>query len=82
MFFTINLSSDFNKTPKVLVNSVLLGAAFQSEAAFENPDGTPMTVSTDFYNTPWENNIPVAGPLATFKPGLNTLNIPVTKKLP
>ena len=80
--FTINLSSDFNNSPKVLVNSALLGAAFQSEAAFENPDGTPMTISTDFYNTPWKNKIPVAGPLATFKPGLNTLNIPVTKKLP
>ena len=65
-----------------MVNSALLGAAFQSEAAFENPDGTPMTISTDFYNTPWKNKIPVAGPLATFKPGLNTLNIPVTKKLP
>mgnify|MGYP001248305276 FL=1 len=79
---TINLSNDFNSTPKVWVNSALLGAAFQSEAAFENPNGTPMTISTDFYNTPWINASPVAGPLASFKPGLNTLNIPVTKKLP
>ncbi len=80
--FTINLSNDFNSNPKVLVNSALLGAAFQSEAAFENPNGTPMTISTDFYNTPWENKTPVAGPLASFKPGLNTLNIPATKKQP
>lgn len=79
---SLNLSNDFNKTPKVLVNSALLGAAFQSEAAFENPNGTPMAISTDFYNTPWENKTPVAGPLATFKPGMNTLNILVTKKLP
>ena len=52
LFFTINLSNDFNKTPKVLVNSALLGAAFQSEAAFENPDGTSMIISTDFTTHP------------------------------
>lgn len=80
--FTINLSSDFNKTPKVLVDSALLGTAFQSEAAFENPNGSPMTISSDFYSTPWINASPVAGPLASFKPGLNTLFINVSKKLP
>jgi hypothetical protein len=31
------------------MNTALLGTSFQSGAAYENPDGTPLTLNTDFF---------------------------------
>lgn len=47
-----------------LVTTETLGQAFQAEAAYENPDGTPFTLSLDFTGTTrGDKNIP--GPLTS-----------------
>lgn len=76
-----NLSSDFKNCKTVFVNSKLLGFAFQSEAAFENPDGTSLEIDKDFNNNHWKNNLPVAGPFNFPKPGPNSVIIPVVNKI-
>ena len=45
-----------------LVNTYKLGMAFQSEAAFENKDASPLVIDTDMLNNKRNTSNPIVGP--------------------
>ncbi len=51
VFLMLNLH-DAPGIKTVCVTTTLLGSAFESEAPFENPDGTPLCVEYDFWGNP------------------------------
>ena len=50
-YLNITVDESFGKVKTQLVNTALLGSAFQSETPFENTDGSPVTVTEDFLVT-------------------------------
>ncbi len=63
---------------KALVNRVttaLLGEAKVSGAAYENPDGSPLTVDTDYFGQQRNESNPTAGPFETTGPSPIRLKI-------
>ena len=58
-----------------LVNTALLGAAFQSETPFENPDGSPITINNDYFGENRNSETPIVGPLQNLKIGKNKIKV-------
>ena len=61
--------------PRALVTSGLLGKAKVPNAAYENSDGTPLKVNTDYFGKPRDESNPTPGPFE--KPGTGLLSIKV-----
>ena len=58
------------------VTTEQLGRAAISGAAFENPDGTPLRVESDYLGQPWDPTRPAAGPFARPTiPGTTTVRV-------
>lgn len=63
--YYLNLSVDIDLLKQVktcAVNTDMLGQTFISEALFENPDGTPFFLKTDFFGRVRNERQPVPGP--------------------
>lgn len=58
-----------------MVNTTLLGTAFQSETPFENPDGTPVTISEDYFGSERTSGTPLVGPFENLKIGKNKIKV-------
>jgi len=58
-----------------LVTTQLLGKARVSGAAFENPDGSPLVVDSDYFGQPRDRNSPTPGPFEN--PGTGPLKLKV-----
>jgi hypothetical protein len=72
----IYLSFELPETqPTQPVTAERLGKTLVSKAAFENPDGTPMTIATDYFGKPRDPANPGAGPFAGLKPGKHEIKI-------
>ena len=54
--------------------------AFQSEAAFENKDASPLVIDTDMLNNKRNTSNPIVGPFETIKKGENNIKIFTTKR--
>ncbi len=52
-----------------------LGTAAVSKAAYENPDGTPLTVDTDYFGQERNSENPCPGPFVHLKDGRLTLKV-------
>ena len=52
-----------------------LGKTLVSQTTFENPDGTPMTLATDYFGNPRDMANPGAGPFAGLKPGRHEIKV-------
>jgi alpha-N-arabinofuranosidase len=50
------------KARRPLVTTDLLGMALTPDAPFENPDGTPLRIDTDYFGKPRDGNNPFPGP--------------------
>lgn len=61
--------------PTQPVTSARLGKTNVSQAAFENPDGTPLTVGTDYFGKPRDMSNPGVGPFAGLKAGRHELKV-------
>jgi alpha-N-arabinofuranosidase len=61
--------------PSQPVTAERLGKTLVSKAAFENPDGTPMTIATDYFGKPRDPANPGAGPFAGLKPGRHEIKV-------
>jgi hypothetical protein len=53
-----------------VVNTDLLGKAIIPDQRFENPDGTGITIDTDFFGTQRNPENPFPGPFQADSPGL------------
>jgi hypothetical protein len=61
--------------PTQPVNAKRLGETLVSQSAFENPDGTPVTLATDYFGKPRDPANPGAGPFAGLKPGRHEIKV-------
>jgi alpha-N-arabinofuranosidase len=57
------------------VTTARLGKPTISGCAFENPDGSPITINTDYFGKPRNATNPTPGPFET--PGTGTLTMKV-----
>ena len=62
------------------MNTYKLGTAFQSEAAFENKDASPLVIDTDMLNYKRNTSNPIVGPFESIKKGKNYFKIFTAKR--
>lgn len=62
-FLETNLYEHMPEIANQVVTTELLGMAFEPEQKFENPDGTPIVMDTDYFEKAWGTN-PGAGPFS------------------
>jgi len=61
--------------PTQPVTTERLGKTLVSKAAFENPDGSPLTIDGDYFGQPRDPTDPGAGPFAGLKPGKHEIKV-------
>ena len=75
VFLQITLDDAMLKAKTLPVTTALLGKAKLPQEAFENPDGTPLKVDTDYFGKPRSETNPTPGPFEN--PGSGPLMIKV-----
>ena len=61
--------------PTQPVTTERLGKTLVSKAAFENPEGSPLTIDGDYFGQPRDPTDPGAGPIAGLKPGKHEIKV-------
>ena len=74
-YLNITVDESFMNVKTQFVNTALLGAAFQSETPFENPDGSPVTIDNDYFGNTRNTEVPLVGPLQNLKIGENKIKV-------
>ena len=75
VFLHIKLDDSFHALKSRLVTTALLGRAKIPNAAYENPDGTPLKINTDYFGKKRSEANPSAGPFEN--PGEGKLRLKV-----
>ncbi|WP_132217716.1 DUF1565 domain-containing protein [Mariniflexile fucanivorans] len=75
--YYLNITTDesFKNVQTKLATTALLGAAFQSETPFENPDGSPVTINEDYFGNKRATDTPFIGPFEDLKIGKNKIKV-------
>lgn len=71
----ISIGHELKQAATIAVTTELLGKTRVSELSFENPDGSPLAVRTDYFGKERDSARPSAGPFET--PGEGTVRIKV-----
>jgi hypothetical protein len=75
VFLHITLDDSLNALDNLLVTTALLGRAKIPDAAYENPDGTPLKIDTDYFGKKRSEANPSAGPFENHEDGKLTLKV-------
>ena len=75
VFLHITLDDSLRNLDTPLVTTALLGRAKMSKAAYENPDGTPLRINTDYFGEKRSEVNPSAGPFENPGEGRLTLKV-------
>jgi len=75
VFLHITLDDSWHALDNTLVTTVLLGRAKMANAAYENPDGTPLKIDTDYFGEKRSEANPSAGPFENPGEGKLTLKV-------
>jgi len=75
VFLHITLDDSFHALDNPLVTTALLGRAKMANAAYENPDGTPLKIKTDYFGKKRSQASPSAGPFENPGEGKLTLKV-------
>jgi hypothetical protein len=75
VYLHLSLGDALPKAATTLVTTALLGKTRVSGAAFENADGSPLTVDTDYFGKPRDASQPSAGPFERLSNGRLTLKV-------
>lgn len=75
VFLHITLDDSFHALDNPLVTTALLGRAKMANAAYENPDGTPLKIDTDYFGKKRSEANPSAGPFENPEEGKLTLKV-------
>lgn len=75
VFLHITLDDSFHALDNPLVTTALLGRAKMPNAAYENPDGTPLKINTDYFGKKRSEANPSAGPFENPGEGKLTLKV-------
>ncbi len=78
VYLEITLPEEFVNQQNQLITTELLGKARVPDTAFENPDGSPLTVDTDYSGKKRNATSPAAGPFEN--PGSGKLKLKVWPK--
>lgn len=65
VYLHLNLGSGVEKASTALVTTEVLGKSRISELLFENPDGTPLKIDTDYFGKRRNEASPTTGPFET-----------------
>lgn len=71
-YLELNVEKEMLEIPTEIYNSEKLGTPRITEAAYENPDGTPIVFDTDYLDQS-RNGQPAAGPIEGLKEGMNRI---------
>ena len=71
-YLELNVEKEMLEIPTEIYNSEKLGTPRITEAAYENPDGTPVVFDTDYLDQS-RNGQPAAGPIEGLKEGMNRI---------
>lgn len=71
-YLELNVEKKMLEIPTEIYNSEKLGMPRITEAAYENPDGTPIVFDTDYLDQS-RNGQPAAGPIEGLKEGMNRI---------
>ena len=74
-YLHITADKSFTDVETKTVTTELLGAAFESEAAFEAADGSPYSINTDFFGKKRKGKHPLPGPFAELKAGKQKIRL-------
>jgi len=74
VFLHVNLDESFKKVKTIIVNSKILELTRMSDAAFENPDGTQISIDSDYFGKK-RKKTPKVGPIESLKKGKNKIRI-------
>lgn len=75
VYIHTEMDADLIKEKTVLVTTELLGTTIVSEAIFEQRDGRPYRLDTDYYGEDRNRDSPSPGPLETFEIGQGTYKV-------
>lgn len=75
VFLHITLDDSFHALDNPLVTTAFLGRAKMPNAAYENPDGTPLKINTDYFGKKRSEANPSAGPFENPGEGKLTLKV-------
>jgi hypothetical protein len=75
VFLHINVNDSYSKVKTQLVNTSMLGMPRICEEAFENPDGTPITVDQDYLGKKRSETTPFVGPFEVLKQGEQVIKV-------
>lgn len=75
IYLYMNTGKDINDVKTEIVDSELLEKAFQSEARFENVDGTDICVNNDYFGQTRSEVNPLPGPFAEINIGQQKINL-------
>jgi len=71
----INLGAELQKAATKPVTSALLGKATVPGLGYENADGSPLTIDSDYFADKRKAGQPVAGPFSVFMPGQQSIKL-------
>ncbi|MCX6327052.1 MAG: right-handed parallel beta-helix repeat-containing protein [Bacteroidia bacterium] len=75
VFLHINTDESFSEVNCKMITTKLLGYAIQSEAPFENTDGTTIEFATDYFGIKRNETNPGVGPFETLSKGRNIIKV-------
>jgi hypothetical protein len=75
VYLYISVDESFNKVKTQIVTTSILGKAKMADAAYENPDGTPLKIDTDYSGNKRSETAPFVGPLEKLKQGRQEIRV-------
>jgi len=75
IYLVFKADDNFFKAKSGIINSFSFGEAMVPEAIFENPDGTPVLFTNDYFNGSREPSKNSAGPFSNLTIGNNTIKL-------
>ena len=75
VYLHARVDPSWNNPRSALVTTKRLGQAVVSKAAYENPDGTPLALSTDYFGEKRNETAPCPGPFEDPREGRVTLKV-------
>ena len=74
-YLLVEMDDCFMSLKTQLISTQMLGTAFQSEALYENTDGSSIIISNDFLGQSRKTDLPTVGPIESLQPGKNRIKL-------
>jgi alpha-L-arabinofuranosidase len=75
VYLQLGLDGSYSKQQTQLITTALLGKTKMAREAYENPDGSPLKIDTDYFGNKRSESNPSPGPFEN--PGVGVLKLKV-----